>query len=280
MDKNIHFYCINLKHRTDRWNKFSSQPAIKEIKSKYMFERFDAVPGSTIDIQNDTRISLRTKRNISESTRRSHEDLNSAGGVGCYLSHVEIWKKIIINTDPFGIIFEDDTHLPNNFIELLNGCMNEFNLLPEMPDIWIFSNGWDFHYKTNGKDDPSTLAKNIRGPWIYNTCPGGLNGYFLTRKGAQKLLHHAFPIEMHVDLYICACVDLKRVVCVSHKKLLLNLLVESNKSDIQPFAQPCLICNIPTNYHEKGMLFINIPYIIIVSSIFLGLVLLNISKRK
>ena len=86
MEENIHFYCINLKNRTDRWNTFSSQPAVIEIKEKYKFERFDAYPGSTIDIKNDDRIALRTKRNIKEGSRRDHEDLNTAGGVGCYLS--------------------------------------------------------------------------------------------------------------------------------------------------------------------------------------------------
>ena len=101
----IHFYCINLKHRTDRWTAFSQQPVIQEIRKQYTFERFDAVAGSTLDINNDTRISLRAKRNIKDKMRRDHEDLNTAGAFGCYLSHVEIWRKVVNNPEPYAIVF-------------------------------------------------------------------------------------------------------------------------------------------------------------------------------
>ena len=52
-------------------------------------------------------------------------------------------------------------------------------------------------------------------------------------EGAKKLISGAFPIDMHVDLYICLCSELKKIICVSHKNLILRLLVESEKSDIQ-----------------------------------------------
>lgn len=262
MDGNIHFYCINLKHRQDRWKTFSSQPAIEEIKKKYPFEKFEAIAGSTLDIQQDTRISLRTKRNIKEASRRDHEDLNTAGGVGCYLSHVELWKKISEGKEPYGIIFEDDTRLPDNFLEIFETCMQERNLLPEMPDVWTFSYGWEFYYSTRGKKAPQDDSRNHRGPWVFNTCPGGLNGYFITKEGAKKLLADAFPIDMHVDLYICLCSELKKIVCVSHKDLILRLLVESEKSDIQ-LPSECLICDIPTNYRKRGIISLNIPILII-----------------
>jgi GR25 family glycosyltransferase involved in LPS biosynthesis len=261
-DTKIHFYCINLKHRIDRWNKFSEQYAIHEIKKQYPFERFDAIPGSTIDVKNDNRISLRTRRNIKESTRRDHEDLNTAGGVGCYLSHTDVWKKIAGGEEPYGIIFEDDTKLPDDFVDILKSCMSDFNLLPQMPDVWTFSYGWEFYYKTKGRGLPQDKPENHRGPWIYNTCPGGLNGYMLSKAGAQKLLDSAFPIDMHVDIYICLCVDLKKVICVSHENMILNVLVESEKSDIQ-IPSGCLICDVPTNPSKQGIVMVNIPLTVI-----------------
>ena len=257
MDQKIHFYCINLKHRTDRWNKFSNQPAIQQIKEKYNFERFEAVSGSAIDVQNDSRISLRTKRNIKESTRREHEDINTAGGIGCYLSHVELWKKVAEGSEPFAIIFEDDTQLPDDFLATFEKCFDDKNLLPEMPDVWTFSYGWSFYYDTRGLKYPQDRTENKRGPWIFNTCPGGLNGYFLTKEGAKKLGETAFPIDMHVDLYICMCTDLNRIVCVAHRDLILSLLVESEKSDIQLPAE-CAICDLPSNYKERGIVTMNI----------------------
>ena len=281
MEGQVHFYTINLKHRTDRWKTFSEQPAVQDIKRQFPFERFDAVPGSMIDIPNDPRISMRTKRNIKESLRRDHEDLNTAGGIGCYLSHVEIWKKIVANQEPYGIIFEDDTRLPDDFVPILRTCMRDLNLLPEKPDVWTFSYGWDFFYKTKGKALPQDQPENHRGPWIFNTCPGGLNGYMLSKEGAKKLLQNAFPIDMHVDLYICLNVDLKKVTCVAHKDLILSVLVESEKSDIQ-LPMGCTICDVPTNFHQKGMIMLNIPMTIIGLAAVAGLIMLQslTLKRK
>ena len=279
MQGSIHFYVINLKQRTDRWKTFSEQRAIKKIMKSYPFERFDAIAGSTIDIPNDNRISMRTRRNIKESSRRDHEDLNTAGGIGCYLSHVEVWKKIVMNQEEYGIVFEDDTKLPDDFLAVLKSSMKDLNLLPEMPDVWTFSYGWDFFYKTKGKELPQNITENHRGPWIYNTCPGGLNGYLLTREGAKKLLENAFPIDMHVDLYICMNVDLKKILCVAHKDLILNLLVESEKSDIQ-LPMGCTICNVPNNLDQKGMVVVNLPMMIVTLGIVAGLMVLNGFTRR
>ena len=278
-DKSIHFYCINLKHRTDRWNTFSNQPAIQDIKSKYVFERYDAVVGATIDIENDARVSLRTKRNIREKMRRDHEDLNTSGGVGCYLSHVEVWKKIASNPEPYGVIFEDDARLPHDFLNRFHSAMEDFNLLPSMPDVWTFSYAWNFYYTTKGKPLPQDQPENLRGPWIMNTSPGGLCGYFLTKEGAKKLLEGAFPIDMHVDLYISLCAELKKVTCVSHRGVILGILSEALKSDIQ-LPSGCAICDVPTNLTEKGLTLVNIPIVMIALFAMAGLSYFSIKGRR
>ena len=70
-----------------------SQPGVKRLAAMYPFERFEGVNGKMLDVKNDDRISLRTKRNILYQKRRDHEDLDTPGGVGCYLSHYGCWKK-------------------------------------------------------------------------------------------------------------------------------------------------------------------------------------------
>ena len=82
-------YCINLERRTDRWDLVKAQPGFKEFKS---IERYIGVDGSKIDIREDSRVSFLTKRNILQNTRRAHEQLSTAGGVGCYLSHMGLWQ--------------------------------------------------------------------------------------------------------------------------------------------------------------------------------------------
>lgn len=262
MEQKIHFYCINLKNRTDRWETFSSQPAIHEIKAKHHFDRFEAVSGSTVDVQNDSRISLRTKRNIKESARREHSDINTAGAIGCYLSHTDLWRKVADGSEPYAVIFEDDTRLPDNFLATFERCFYDKNLLPDMPDMWTFSYGWWFYYDAKGEKYPQDIPENIRGPWILNTCPGGLNGYFITKEGAKKLLDTAFPIDMHVDMYICMCAELRRVKCVAHKKLILSLLSESEKSDIQ-LQTECAICDLPSDYKDRGIITVNVRILLV-----------------
>ena len=84
-------YCINLKERPDRWDRFIQQPGVLRLKQMYDFERFEGINGKLLDIKNDSRVSLRTKRNILYQKRRDHEDLDTPGGVGCYLSHYSCW---------------------------------------------------------------------------------------------------------------------------------------------------------------------------------------------
>ena len=81
--KTIQIYCINLKERSDRWERFMSQTGVKRLAAMYPFERFEGVNGKMLDIKNDDRVSLRTKRNILYQKRRDHEDLDTPGGVGC-----------------------------------------------------------------------------------------------------------------------------------------------------------------------------------------------------
>jgi GR25 family glycosyltransferase involved in LPS biosynthesis len=260
-EKSIHFYCINLKHRTDRWTAFSQQPAIQEIKQSRVFERFDAVAGSTIDIQADTRISLRAKRNIKDKFRRDHEDLNTTGAIGCYLSHVEIWKKVANNPEPYAIVFEDDAAVPADFMRRFEAAYSEINLLAGIPDLWTFSNPWAFYYRTKGRPLPYDVPENLRGRWVLNTCPGGTGGYFITKEGAKKLLDNAFPIDMHVDLYICLCAEMKKIRCVMNRTIILGSLSEGAKSDIQ-LPSGCAICDIPTNLDERGITMLNLPIVV------------------
>ena len=75
--ESIPAFCITLERRQDRWRRFQDQSGIDGLNLK----RFMGVDGKTIDIQNDERVTLCTKRNILAKTRRSHEELDSVGGV-------------------------------------------------------------------------------------------------------------------------------------------------------------------------------------------------------
>jgi GR25 family glycosyltransferase involved in LPS biosynthesis len=279
MEGNIHVYCINLKHRTDRWERFSSQPELEILKESYEVERFEGINGSAINIQKDERISLRTKRNIKDNIRRDHEELDSAGGVGCYLSHTTIWKKFLERSEPYAMILEDDVLLEPGFTMKFKRAMKDTTLLPDEPDVWFFQRPTEWYYNYKGLPYPPNMSKHNIGPWITNTC-AAFTGYLISRRGAEKLLEAAFPIDMHVDLYTCLNGELKRTINVYHKNVTVGVQpVQLLDSDIQVSEdKACMICDIPTQYRARGIIVISVPILLMAGCIIATL--LYIRKKR
>lgn len=258
MEGSVFVYCINLKHRKDRWKRFSQQPELQELMKYYKFERFEGVNGSAIDIMKDDRISLRTKRNIKEHIRRDHEELNTAGGVGCYLSHTSVWKKFVERDEDYAMVLEDDAELYQGFTADLHRAMKDTTLLPQMPDVWFFQMPSTLYYESKGKPYPLEVKGRNSGPWIKNVC-SGFTGYLLSKQGAKKLLETAFPMDMHVDRYTCLAGDLGRIFTVLHRNVILDgYNFTSEDTDIHK-GTDCAICNIPTKFEEQGIVVINMP---------------------
>jgi GR25 family glycosyltransferase involved in LPS biosynthesis len=281
MEGTLRVYCINLKHRTDRWERFSQQPELEELKKNYKFERIEAVNGSALNIMKDDRISLRTKRNIKEHIRRDHEELNSAGGVGCYLSHTSVWKKFLDSGDSYAMVLEDDAILYNGFLSDFQQAMRDTTLLPQMPDVWFFNVPTPLYYEYKGKPYPTTVKEQNLGPWVTKTC-SPFTGYLLSRNGAEKLLETAFPIDMHVDLYTCLSGELGRVFTVSHRNIAIDAhILKMEDSDIRiKGSGDCHICNIPTKYERRGMIVVSLPIVIMGLAVLGGIYYLGSKKRR
>jgi len=245
--QNIHVYCINLKKRPDRWQRFISQPAIKDIMKVAKFERFEGIDGSTLDIKNDDRISVRTKRNIMLHRRRDHEDLDTAGGIGCYLSHAAVWKKFMETGEEYCVIFEDDALIPDNFIALFEAGMKsmELNVSPP-PDLWNMSSSHPESLKF-ALGVPNTMYTN---GWAYDDVMP-FTGYTLFKRGVKTLLDNAFPIDGHVDLFINRLSQIGAFHSVSYRGLSLRQAsVQRGDTNIQ--AGGCELCNVPYNPKQSG----------------------------
>jgi GR25 family glycosyltransferase involved in LPS biosynthesis len=264
MEGGIHVYCINLKHRTDRWERFSKQPELQQLMKHYTFERYEAINGSAIDIMRDDRISLRTKRNVKENVRRDHEELDTAGGVGCYLSHTNVWKQFLERPEPYAMILEDDAYLHDGFVAEFQAAMKDATLLPQTPDLWYFNMPSEFYYSNKGKPRPDTVKQRNLGPWITQSC-SAFTGYLISKAGAEKLLETAFPLDMHVDLYTCLAGDLKRIFSVAHRGVIVNPIgVKASDTDIRvENATDCYICDVPTKYERHGIIMVNLPLLVI-----------------
>lgn len=246
-------YCINLKERPDRWERFIHQPGVLHLQQTFDFERYEGVNGKLLDIKNDTRVSLRTKRNILYQKRRDHEDLDTPGGVGCYLSHYNCWKKFLDTDKERVLILEDDAEIPNNFLDSLLKAMEDLNQEDiKRPDIWMLAKPFGPTLTKALELGSPTYSKN----WSYEVM-APLTGYILTRQGAKTLCENAFPIDGHVDHFMRRCAQMGMVVLAAHKHIQLKQVrIKEGDSDIQQ-KPSCEVCNLPDAPTNKGYLIIS-----------------------
>ena len=242
-------YCINLERRVDRWDLVKSQPGFKEFKT---INRFIGVDGKLIDIKEDERVSFLTKRNIILNTRRAHEQLSTAGGVGCYLSHINLWQKFLRESSaPVALIFEDDVKLPIGITDTLQTFFDKSPILadPTQWDFCILSPsksysiiGESFH----GSSDLFRLERFV--------C---LAGYMITRRGVERVLPHLLPIESHIDGFLTVASSLRTIDLVGPKEKIIQYNI--TKSDIDS-ATKFPICDVKSDFEKDSVIIPKTTY--------------------
>lgn len=139
-------FVINLKKRSDRLEKFK-----KEVQNYLLsldIEVIDALDGSTIDLKNKFFL-----KNVNEWNFKYLDERTLRGVIGCCLSHLKCYKKIINSNEKYCVIFEDDCSLKKSFSINLNEL-----IIPKKFGI-IFLNDWIV--KSKNIDDQSLSEYNI-----------------------------------------------------------------------------------------------------------------------
>jgi GR25 family glycosyltransferase involved in LPS biosynthesis len=233
----IPIFCINLERRQDRWREFIGQKGLLGLDIK----RWQGVDGSLIDITNDPRVSMRVKRNIRKKLRRSWEDIYTPGAVGCYLSHMEIWKWLSTSDSTCCIVLEDDCVIPDNFAEKITTLWEESEIIQnERYDCCILHRRCG-KVETNSADANDDKVEAIE--WFFNTT-----GYIITRNCAKKLMENALPIQVHVDKYIGLYKLIYNLKIYRVRENWLNITSSQSISDID--SKDCDLCRIPSNFTE------------------------------
>ena len=181
----IPIYCINLDKRPERYRSFARQEGVQSLQIR----RFSAVDGSKLSI-NTPDISNQTKYNILHKTRRAHSQIDTLGAIGCSLSHYSIWKEFLRSDHPYCFVLEDDALVPVGLadkIKLATMAGHDF-------DVWALS--YKLYNKTLNDVDGKVGWKSPVYFW-------GTSAYIISRKGAAELIDQFFPIECHLDNYMC-----------------------------------------------------------------------------
>lgn len=185
-------YVINLQKDIERRQFIETHFKEHDIS----FNIFNAVNGMELDLE-----KLRNEKTLKDKERPL-----TKGETGCYLSHIDIWKKFLSSNNKFCLIFEDDIELCENFKTKINNTLKELenynnNLNNDVIDA-IYLNH-EMHcklffgdYECNKHVIPENLT-NIKKPFKLGY---GMFGYILTREGVKKILNYGLPITMPIDV--------------------------------------------------------------------------------
>lgn len=135
------------------------------------------------------------------------------GVVGCYLSHINAYQRIIDQNIDMALILEDDARLNPSFVPAIKSGVQlkgfEYCLL-DCDDV---SGETPVYY------DPDSKKILYPGFPVYepNIGPALLHAYLMTKEGAQRRVAHAWPIEKPVDIYSHLGYEPKMFIFVSPK---------------------------------------------------------------
>ena len=252
--RKIPVFCINLDKRPERYNIFSKQRGVAELN----IVRVSAVDGAKLNPLKSPYISNQTKINIIHKTRRSHGEIDTIGAIGCSLSHYSVWKRFLETDASYCLVLEDDAQVR---VGLAESVMEASSSSSSSFDVWLLSYKlYDKTLLSCGSD-----AKEWKSPVNF----WGTSAYIVSRDGAKRLMEDFFPIECHLDKYMCLKSLLGKLRIVIHNTL--KTYTIPCGTDIQ--LNKCNLCNYPDDFKDailvkKYMLVVPITYGLIITLLF------------
>ena len=215
---------INLDARPDRWARLSLiDTGLPNL------QRFSATRISDMgDLLTNPEVSEFTKIRVVGGTRRSHEEIDTPGAIGCSISHINLWKKLLESDATHMVILEDDVNLEpfRRSGSLAKYLQSQIDALPSVTwDVWLA--GYNRLRDCSPWETPAVtpkISRTVTEPEAHCKCQAefldirsffGTHCYIITREGARKMLANALPIESHIDGYMGLQAQLGRVRIVA-----------------------------------------------------------------
>ncbi len=174
-------HVINLADNTARMENVRRQLDAQGLP----FERVDAVNGWALSEQATTEVY-----DAAGNLRRHKQDLVLAE-IGCYLSHIEAWKRIVASPAAGGIVLEDDFAAEPDLRQVLVAlCAHQ------SPD-------WDIA-KLFSISAPARVLRSASLEGKYDIVlpyrvPSTTLGYAISKDSARHLLDHSRPFSRPID---------------------------------------------------------------------------------
>lgn len=186
-DQQVDFpvYCIHLSSEKERRKNIE-----RYFKNVYFFD--------AIDTRNDRWLlysHFLTDKAIgqlyeSEATklRRRHYEL-SPGAVGCFLSHIFLYKMLLKKENEIFLILEDDSTPISDFSRQLKIILNN---IPQNTDIYLLN----YHIVGDPTPYGDCYRLNKENRFYLTNC------YLITKTGMEKILTHLDLIEWQIDSWL------------------------------------------------------------------------------
>lgn len=175
-------FVINLDERADKFKNAEDQILAQNL----VCERVSAVRGSNLS-QKEVDAAYDSKLN-----KQRYLKALSLGEIGCYLSHISAWQKIVDEKLDYAIILEDDCKLEASFKEITN-------IIPMLKD-------WDYMKLTGPRGGRKIQERQLVTQGFelthFNKVPTSASGQVVSLNGAKKLLANSTPFYRPVDVDI------------------------------------------------------------------------------
>lgn len=174
-------FVVNLENAVDRRKDISNQ--LENLNMEY--EIFSAVNGRALPEEYIDSIYDKNK-----AISKAYHDL-LLPEMGCALSHIGIYKKMIEQDIPYALILEDDALLGQDVPEVLDLLSKKIDKTDSHVVLLSYARRY-INSKIANVNDQFKLAQIYRGV-------GGTHGYFLTNAAAKSLVNYLLPLWVVAD---------------------------------------------------------------------------------
>ena len=180
-------YVINLKDAVER--KISITRQLEKLDIPY--ELFEAINGRSLSDD-----ELAEKVDMGEV--RKHPDWLTKGALGCALSHIAVYKKIVESNSEWNLILEDDVVVSDELKNILSHIEKNGQ---------VYKNNLNLLYSLS-KYGPIKLSSEIvhtiglyNVHKVLNKTPGGAGAYIIHRRVAASFLSMKEKIKVAPDAW-------------------------------------------------------------------------------
>ncbi len=186
MAKQIPIIVINLKKDTDKKSKIIQR--LNDLNLEFSF--FNAIYGVELSPE-ELSAAYNPQHSIEKGLRAIKKN-----EIGCALSHLGVYKKMLDDNIDKMIILEDDAILDKEFVEALD-------IIEYLPDNWeLFLFGYSSkrsipcNFNVKLKSNPTTFNVGV------SPIPRGcLHAYVVNQKGAKRMLSYKKSMYQPIDRY-------------------------------------------------------------------------------